>query len=415
MKRSISEIRVNGRCRQEAGDIDALAASIADVGLLHPVAIREDGQLVAGYRRLLAAKKLGWDSVPVTVVKSLNDAAALLRAERDENTCRLDFAPSEAVALGRALEAIERDAAKARQKTLNNAETASGNLPEAIGRTRDKVGAAVGMSGKTYEKARAVVEAAEAEPEKYGPVQARMDETRNVDAAFKAVKKINAVHTLPFEPQAFNVWSFAERNPAFGQEYPGNIPGDIIQNLLWLFTEPNAIVIDPFAGGGVTHDVCHWWNDKMWPVLCLSLDARPSRPEILAHDMTQGYPASAQNASLVVLDPPYWKQKRGDYAGGDNLADMPLEKFHAVIERIVEQSFAVLAPGGHVALLIGATRDGARYDHAAEMLARLRQHRLIDRIIVTYSTQQAAPYHVAAAKTGKLLLNRYRDLIVWQK
>lgn len=210
MKRTIREITVDGRHRKDAGDIDALAASIADIGLLHPVVIRDDGQLVAGYRRLLAVEQLGWTNVPVTVVKSLGDAAALLRAERDENTCRKDFSPSEAVALGRALEEIERPAAKERQRTLNNHETASAKLAEAKANTRDIVGAAVGMSGETYRKAKAVVEAAEANPEKFAAVQARMDETGKVDAAFKAVKKIEAVDTLPFEPQTFNKKSFTE-------------------------------------------------------------------------------------------------------------------------------------------------------------------------------------------------------------
>jgi hypothetical protein len=48
----------------------------------------------------------------VNVVKSLEEAWALLRAERDENTCRKDFTPLEAVALGESLEGIERKAAK---------------------------------------------------------------------------------------------------------------------------------------------------------------------------------------------------------------------------------------------------------------------------------------------------------------
>ena len=42
--------------------------------------------------------------------------------------------------------------------------SASGKFPEPIiGDTRDKVGETVGLSGKTYEKAKAVVKAAEAD------------------------------------------------------------------------------------------------------------------------------------------------------------------------------------------------------------------------------------------------------------
>src|SRR3990167_8593572 len=234
-------------------------------------------------------------------------------------------------------------------------------------------------------------------------------------AVERAMDALGYKEAAPLEPQAFNVWSFQSTKPSFGKEYPGNIPGDIIQNLLWLYTEENAVVIDPFAGGGVTHDVCRWWSDTMWPILCASFDAQPCRPEIIQHDITTGFPKSAQDASLIFLDPPYWKQKRGEYSGGINLADLSLSEFHEALEKIIRDGMARLIPDGHLALLIGATRDGQRHDHAAEMAFRLHDLELEERTIATYSTQQAAPYHVSAAKNGKFLLNRYRDLMVWEK
>ncbi len=45
----------------------------------------------------------GWSEVPVLVAANLDDVANALRAERDENTCRLEFAPTEAVAMAAAL------------------------------------------------------------------------------------------------------------------------------------------------------------------------------------------------------------------------------------------------------------------------------------------------------------------------
>jgi ParB-like nuclease domain len=50
----ISEIKIGDRCRKELGDIDELASSIAEVGLLHKIVIRSDGVLIAGERRLTA-------------------------------------------------------------------------------------------------------------------------------------------------------------------------------------------------------------------------------------------------------------------------------------------------------------------------------------------------------------------------
>lgn len=76
----------------------------------------------------------------------------------------LTYEKAKAVALGASIEEREREAARERQGTRTD--LPSGKLPEGEqGDSRDKVGAAVGMSGKTYEQAKAVVAAAEAKRE----------------------------------------------------------------------------------------------------------------------------------------------------------------------------------------------------------------------------------------------------------
>jgi hypothetical protein len=97
---------------------------------------------------------------PVRIVDSFGEALALLTAERDENTCRKDFTLTEAHAMGKALEAMERPKAKERKKRpgFACAEKFSGQEP--IGRTLDKVGEAIGMSRITYQRVDAIVNAA---------------------------------------------------------------------------------------------------------------------------------------------------------------------------------------------------------------------------------------------------------------
>lgn len=100
----------------------------------------------------------------------------MLIAQCDENTCRKDFTPSEAVAVGAAVEAIESKAAKERQR--EHGKTAPGRRkntcgklpPQKKAKTREKVAAAVGMKARTYEKAKAVVQAAREDPEHFGPL-----------------------------------------------------------------------------------------------------------------------------------------------------------------------------------------------------------------------------------------------------
>ena len=95
---------VGERHRRDIGDLDALARSIADHELLHPVVVRPDGQLIAGERRLRAAQLLGWTEIPVTVV----NLDAVVKGEFAENAHGKDFTLSGAVAMKRPLEAIER-------------------------------------------------------------------------------------------------------------------------------------------------------------------------------------------------------------------------------------------------------------------------------------------------------------------
>lgn len=190
--RPINAITVNGRHRQNLGDLTSLCESIEKVGLLHPIVVTEGGQLIAGQRRLEACRQLGWTEIPVTVADNLTDAVHLLWAERDENTCRLSMTPSEKVALGRELEKLERSKAKARQSAAGanfGRGIASDKSPEAIpsGDARDAVGAGLGMAGVTYERARAVVDAAEAGDATAQEALVKMDRTGKIEPAYKAV------------------------------------------------------------------------------------------------------------------------------------------------------------------------------------------------------------------------------------
>ena len=64
----ISDITVKKRIRKDVSGIDELADSIRKYGLLTPIILDDDYVLLAGFRRLQAAKRLGWTSIPATVV-----------------------------------------------------------------------------------------------------------------------------------------------------------------------------------------------------------------------------------------------------------------------------------------------------------------------------------------------------------
>jgi hypothetical protein len=135
-----------GRRYRPVRDIQSLQASIAELGLLQPVVIHPGGFLIAGARRVAACQALGWDEIPARVI----DLDQVIRGERDKNVVREPFTPSEMVAIGGAIEELERAAAK--QRMSEGARV--GQISTPSGRTRDKVAAAVGVSGRTYEKRR---------------------------------------------------------------------------------------------------------------------------------------------------------------------------------------------------------------------------------------------------------------------
>ena len=61
MKVKISDIKVNpGRRGVLDNDVEELALSILDVGLLNPITLTGDYTLIAGLHRLEAVKLLGW-------------------------------------------------------------------------------------------------------------------------------------------------------------------------------------------------------------------------------------------------------------------------------------------------------------------------------------------------------------------
>lgn len=173
MQMSIESVRVDGRYRKDLGDVGSLAKSIAETGLVNPITVTSDGRLIAGQRRLEACRSLGWETIPAVQVGALDEAAARLRAERDENVERKEMLVSERVALAAALEALERPNAERRQREARSRagkirhgtyaedqDSASSSRELDAGQVRDVAAEAVGMSGVTYQRAGMVVRSA---------------------------------------------------------------------------------------------------------------------------------------------------------------------------------------------------------------------------------------------------------------
>jgi N6-adenosine-specific RNA methylase IME4 len=161
--------------------------------------VHPDGTLIAGGRRLAAVQQLGWHEVPVTVV----DLVDIVRGEFAENVYRQDFLPSEIEAIRRALAAIEKTAAKERMSAGGK----GWKVSTPSGKTRDRIGAFAGVSGRTVEKIARVVAAAERDP-RFAPLVAEMDRTRRVAGVHKKLVIAERADVIRAEPPALPTGPF---------------------------------------------------------------------------------------------------------------------------------------------------------------------------------------------------------------
>lgn len=78
------------RQRRELNKIEELATSIARNGLINPIVIRRDGELVAGERRWTAIRSLGWTHLSVQFIEDLSELE-VHAIELEENIRRVDL------------------------------------------------------------------------------------------------------------------------------------------------------------------------------------------------------------------------------------------------------------------------------------------------------------------------------------
>lgn len=218
------------------------------------------------------------------------------------------------------------------------------------------------------------------------------------------------------------LWNFASCDPRFGFPFPGRIPGQIVMNLLYYFTEPGDLVVDPFGGSGTSLDVCRYMNRR-----CLIYDLKPDRGDIVQHDISKGFPEEAKGCDLIFLDPPYWRQKRSKYPKKEgSFSDVSLEEFNRKMEKLINDCYETVKAGGYVALLIQNTTELGRdltltrryyADHVFDCYISFIKAGFtpVQRINVPLTWEQFAGFDLKEARAKKRLLGVVRDLLIMRK
>lgn len=201
----VESIITGVRRRTDLGDIEALAKSIADIGLLHPITIMPNAELVLGLRRLAAVKLLGWPTVPVEVIETLEEAFERTAIDsQDDIECRV-MTPGDKVWLGMTLERVDEPAARKRrlENAQRNAKIRTGALSKpavqsgnwSTNRAGPKIATALGWGVSTYNRAKHVVTTMESHPKPWLREEAerlfmRMEETGRVSVAYDNLRPL---------------------------------------------------------------------------------------------------------------------------------------------------------------------------------------------------------------------------------
>lgn len=225
-----------------------------------------------------------------------------------------------------------------------------------------------------------------------------------------------AQHATDFEPPIYNVWK--QQTKSDGSKHFGNSEVRWLDNLLYLYTKPLDIVVDPFAGGGSTIDVCRKRFRRYHVSDRLPIVEREK--EIRQLDITDGLPdlkGRWGDVKLVYLDPPYWKQAEGQYSKDPtDLANMTLDEFNKTLASVIN-GFAKKLTDACIALIIQPTQwkapDRAFIDHVGDMLRAVKLP--VDmRFSVPYESQQCTSQMVEWTKEKKKCLVLTREIVVWK-
>jgi DNA modification methylase len=258
-------------------------------------------------------------------------------------------------------------------------------------------------------------EIAEAEDVTHQSVGNKIADFANFGQVSK-ICKIQAEYLDDFDPPIYNIWK--QQNKSNGIKHFGNSESRWVDNLLYLYTKPFDIVVDPFAGGGSTIVFCKRGLRRYYVS-----DRKPiveREKEIRRHDITDSLPEVPrwQDVKLVYLDPPYWKQAERQYSDDPtDLANMSLDEFNDKLSTLIKD-FGKKLKDAYIALIIQPTQWKTEnhmgfVDHVGDMMRMIKLP--VDmRFSVPYESQQCTAQMVEWAKENKRCLVLTREIIVWR-
>lgn len=385
---------------------------------LPPIVVSSDFTLIDGYHRYLAHRDSGVDEIEIEVI-DITPEQYLIEAIKRNAKHGLQLTRAQKYFWANQL-CHETEGKEIRTKLLEM-------LPDLLAishhtilewtrRTREEL-----EKEETEERNRKILElylACYSHQEIAKVVNLSEERVREIVSQLKS-EKASELGNPPEGFQPYTLLSFSQCKKEYGREdYPGRMPGQIIEHLLWYYTELFDIVLDPMAGSGTTVDVCKAMY-RRYQAYDLIKDESKGIEE---YDIVKDGVPHKRNflPQLIILDPPYWSQKEGSYVAQETaLAKMPLDRFYESMRQIIKQCAKNLLSGGYLAVIISPSQvAGKIYDHIKQIWDSMESQNNLAyemRFIVPYTTQQVRGFEVKPAIEKKYPLKLHRDLLVYRK
>ena len=162
-----------------------------------------------------------------------------------------------------------------------------------------------------------------------------------------------AIEEIP-RLQSTTLWDFPRQSyggsPKGNNKYAGVTPAELIWNLVWKYTEPGDLVVDPMCGSGTTLDVC---KEEGRRAICYDIAPPPNRKDIVKNDARK-IPLPDNHVDLVFIDSPYGDNIR--YNEDPNCIgkiSSETAEFYDELEKVIKESNRILKPGKVLGWLIG--------------------------------------------------------------
>mgnify|MGYP000846099308 FL=1 len=409
-------------------DVATVQKYADDLAVLPPIEVNHRNELIDGWHRWTAHKKNGVAEIGVIVTQTDSDAHLLELAIERNAGHGLQLSQQDKQNMARRIYHVtpERERAEKKQhlaKILSVSPSTVHNWLSRIDKDSKEE-----RERRIYAKWLACWtqdEIAQSEGITQPQVLTILSEFPILEKLIKSSQTLATYSEPDWAPPIYNIWKQQEKTA--GSTHFGNSEVRWVDNLLYLYTEPFDVVVDPFAGGGSTIDLCKKRSRRYFVSDRKPIPEREA--DIRQHDLIASggvvLPSVPRwkDVSLVYLDPPYWRQAAGQYSDDPtDLANVDIDTFNAYLSGIIKGFAKKLGDSArdkpaYIALIIQPTQwkaDERKFtDHIGDMLRAVRLP-VNMRFYVPYESQQCNAQMVEWAKDSKRCLVLTREIVVWE-